>query len=289
MFKRLKQNIFRSPYQSMAVILNVLLSLFLVSVFFLVGAGSRSVLNFFESKPQVIAYLKDDATAQDIDLLRSRVSLIADVKDIKMVSKEEALKIYQDLFKDKPALLEMVTAKFLPASLEVSTKDISSLKSVAEVLKSESIVEDVDFQEDIVLTLSSWLASLRKFGIILASFLLLNSVLTILVILGMRISHRKEEIDILKLLGASSWYIRSPLFLEGIAYGVISAILSSAVSLGLLAYLTPFLSQFLAGIPLFPVGWLFMLEMLGGMILLGATIGFLGSFLAVVWFMRPSR
>jgi len=289
MFKTFKKNIFRSPYQSLAVILNVSLALFLVCTFFLIGAGSKAILDFFESRPAAIAYLKDGIKSQDVDLLKSKIMSTGKVKEANFISKDDALKIYKDLFKDKPILLEMVTANFLPASLEISTNDISSLKEIAEILKKETIVEDVDFQEDVVSTLSSWLGSLRKFGFVMAVFLLFNCLLTILVVLGMRISKRREEIEILKLLGASSWHIRSPIYLEGIFYGLFSAVVSWGLCYLLVSSLTPFLSQALAGIPIFPVSPIFMLEILGGISFLGIFVGFLGSFIAASRFLRVSR
>lgn len=289
MFKILKKNIFRSPYQSLAVILNVSLALLLICTFFLIGAGSKAVLSFFESRPQVIAYLKDGIKSQDIELLKGKIESTGKAKEVHYISKEEALKIYKDLFKDKPVLLEMVTANFLPASLEISTNNIASLEEVAEILEKEPIVEDVDFQKDVVSTLSSWLGSLRKFGFVIAVFLLLNSLLAILVVLGMRISQRKEEIEILRLLGASCWYISSPIYLEGIFYGLFSAVISWGLCYLLILYLTPFLSQVLAGIPIFPVSPVFMLEILAGLSLLGGFVGFLGSLLAASRFLRASR
>lgn len=289
MFKTLKKNIFRSPYQSLAVVLNVSLALFLVCIFFLIGAGSKAVLSFFESRPQAIAYLKDGIKSQDVDLLKAKVLSTGKVKEANYISKDDALKIYKDLFKDKPVLLEMVTANFLPASLEISANDISSLKEIAEILKKEPIVEEVDFQEDVVSTLSSWLGSLRKFGLVMAVFLLLNCLLTILVILGMRISRRREEMETLKLLGASSWHIRSPIYLEGIFYGLFSAVISWGSCYLLIIYLTPFLSRVLTGIPIFPVSPIFMLEILGGISFLGSFVGFLGSLIAASRFLRVSR
>lgn len=289
MFKNFKKNIRRSPYQSLVVVINVALTLFLVCIFFLIGVGSQALLGFFESRPQAIAYLKDTAKPEEIELLKSKLESNGQVSKVNYVSKGDALKIYQELFKDKPVLLEMVTAKFLPASLEVSTVDIASLKDVANVLRQKPFIEDVDFQEDVVSTLSLWLNNLRKFGLALAVFLLFNSVLTILVILGMRISKRKEEIEILKLIGASPGYIRVPIYLEGVFYGMVSAIFAWGFSYILILYLTPSLKQFFNGIPLLPVDPIFMLELLGGLTILGMVVGFLGSFFAVSRFIAASR
>lgn len=289
MLKTLRKNIFRSPYQSLSAVLVISLALFLINIFFLIGAGSGAILTFFESRPQVIAYLKDEVKPQDINLLKAKIESNVIVKKIDYVSKEDALALYKNLFKDKPVLLEMVSAKYLPASLEVSTTDITSLKTVAEILKKEPSVEDVDYQEDVISTLSSWLNSLRKFGFVLVGYLFFTSVLIVLVILGMKISQRKTEIETLKLIGASSFYISLPLYVEGIFYGLVSAIISWGVGYLLILYLSPFLIVFLSGLPIFPIPVVFMLELLAGLSGLGILAGFLGSFLAVFRFMRTSR
>lgn len=281
MFKTFRQHISRSPYQSIAAILVVSLSLFLICVFFLLGAGSKVVLQYFESRPQLIAYLKDEVKPQEIELIRARIEATGKTKSVTYVSKEEALELYKQLFKDKPLLLEMVTAKVLPASLEISPYNLSSVQELAAMLKEEPLIEDLDFEEDVVLSLSKFVSSLRTIGLVIAVFLLFIAILTVLVVLGMKISQRKEEIEILKLLGASPWYIRSPLYLEGVFYGVVAAIVSWGLSYLAILYSTPYLVDFFSGIPLFPLPVVFMLEVLAGLLGLGAVIGFLGSFFAV--------
>jgi len=289
MFKTLKQHIFRSPYQSMAAVLVVTVSLFLICVFFLLGVGSQAVLQYFESRPQVSAFLKDEIKPQEIELIKAKIESTGEVKNVEYISKEKALEIYREQNKDKPLLLEMVTAKILPASLEISPKSLDSLKVVAEILKKEPMVEDVIFQEDVISSLASWVRTIRKIGLVLAAFLFLVSSLTILVILGMKISQHKEEIEILKLLGASSVYICLPFYLEGIVYGMLAAFFSWGLSYLAILYITPFLVNFLAGIPILPVPLFFMMEILAGLLALGGIVGFLGSFLAVFHFVRTVR
>jgi len=289
MFKTLKQHIFRSPYQSLSAVLVVSLSLFLISIFFLIGLGSQVVLRHFESRPQITAFLKDEIKLQEIDLLKAELTATGKVKKIDYVSKEDALKIYREEFKDNPLLLEMVTSKILPASLEISTISLDSLKEIAESLKEEKMVEDVIYQEDVISAFGNWVRTVRKIGLAVAIFLLVISVLTILVILGMKISQRKEEIEILKLLGSSPFYITFPLYLEGIVYGLFAAFISWALSNLLILYATPFLLKFLVDIPLVPLSIVFTLEFLGGLLVLGVIVGFLGSFLAVLRFVRSVR
>lgn len=289
MFKTAIQHIKRAPFQALAAILITSLTFFIIGSFVVLAAGSEAVLRFLETRPQVTAFLKDDIKPQQIELLKTKLEATGKVKKTKYVSKEEALAIYRQENKDNPLLLEMVTAKILPASLEISATSLSFLPELAKILKDDSIVEEVLFQEDVVSTLSSWIGSLRKAGVFLIAFLSLISVITVLIVIGMKISSRKEEIEILGLLGATKWYIRLPFIIEGIIYGIASAVISWGAAYLLLLYSTPFLVSFLAGIPLFPVPVIFMLEILGGLLVLGVVVGGIGSFFAVRHFLKSSR
>ena len=271
----------RAPYQALAATLIMVLTFFVATIFVLTAAGSQTILNWFETRPQVTAFFEDKVTMEQVDILKAKLAQTGKIKEAKYVSKEEALAIYREQNKNDPLLLEMVTANILPASIEVSTTNISYLGEIAQILRQESGVEEVIFQEDVVRSLNNWTNVLRKIGIGLIATLGGVSLLIILVIIGMKVALRREEIEILQLIGGTAWYIRAPFIFEGIFYGVVGAILAWGISYLLLLYSTPFLVGFLAGIPILPVPFLFMLALLGAEILVGALIGTLGSLIAV--------
>jgi len=276
----------RSPYQSLSAILIMFLTFFIATSFVLTAAGFQVVLRYFETRPQVTAFFKDDTNQQQVDLIKAKLIQSGKVEETKYISKEEALEIYRQQNENDPLLLEMVTANILPASLEVSTKDITGLSEVAGILKEESVVEEVIFQEDIVQALYQWTGTIRKVGIGLISALGLTSFLIILVIIGMKITIKKAEIEILQLIGASTGYIRTPFLLEGIFYGAVGAILAWGLAYLLLLYATPFIIKFLSGIPVLPVPVYFMLIILGVEILAGIIIGSFGSLIAVKRYLK---
>jgi cell division transport system permease protein len=276
----------RSPYQSLAAVLIMFLTFFITTVFVLTAGGFQIVLRYFETRPQVTAFLKDDATSIEVDTLKARLAQGGKAKEVKYISKEEALNIYREQNKNDPLLLEMVTANILPASLEVSTYDLTQLNEVAQTLRGELAVEEVVFQEDVVRALQTWTINLRRVGIGLISCFGLVSILMILVIIGMKITLRRDEIEILQLLGASPWYIRLPFITEGVFYGVVGAFAAWGISYLLLLYLTSFIMSFFQGIALLPVSLWFMLSLLGAELLSGILIGSLGSLLAVKRYLK---
>lgn len=276
----------RSPYQAIAAVGIMMLTFFIASIFILIAAGSQSILRYFETRPQATAFFEDKVEMTQVENLKAKLSATGKVKSMTYVSKEEALAIYREQNKDDPLLLEMVTANILPASLEVSTVDIAYLGEIAEILRQEPGVEEVIFQEEVVEALKTWTSNIRRIGVALVGFLGIVSFLIVLVIIGMKVAIRREEIEILQLIGASPWYIRAPFVLEGIFYGVVGAILAWGISYLLLLYATPFLVDFLAGLPILPVPIVFMFALLGAEVLLGFLIGVLGSFIAVRRYLR---
>lgn len=276
----------RSPYQASAAVGIMFLTFFLASLTVLAAGGSQMLLRYFETRPQVTAFFKDEVKQDEIEALRQKLDQTGRVSSTKFVSKEEALAIYREQNKNDPLLLEMVTANILPASLEVSTTDISFLGEIAQMLRDEPAVEEVIFQEDVVSSLKNWTDTLREIGLVLIAFLVFISVLIVLIIVSMKVALRKEEVEILRLIGATNWYIRAPFIFEGIFYGLIGALLGWGAAFLLLLYATPFLLKFLAGIPILPVPIVFMLAILGIELLAGIFIGSFGSFLAVKRYLK---
>lgn len=285
-FKTTWNHIRRSPYQALAAVGIMVLTFFVATVVVLAAFGSQAILTYFETRPQVTAFFKDEVSQEQVDFLKAKLVQTGKVNQAKYISKEEALAIYREQNKNDPLLLEMVTANILPASLEVSTTNISFLSEIAEILRDEPGVEEVIFQEDIVTSLKTWTNTLRKIGIILISFLGLVSLLIILIFIGIKVAAKKDEIETLGLIGATKAFIRVPFIFEGIFYGVVGAFLAWGLAYLLLLYATPFLTKFLAGIPVLPLPITFMLCLLGGELLVGILIGTLGSWLAVKRYLR---
>lgn len=280
------QHIRRSPYQAIYAIIVMTLTFFITTVFVIVAYGSGLVLNWFETRPQITAFFRDGVTMDKITVLEDQLKQTGKIQDIKYISKEEALSIYKDWTKGEPLLQEMVTANLLPASLEISTNNINMLSEVADVLKKDPSVDEVIFPADIVTSLTSFTSALRKVGLVLISFVGLVSLLEILIIIGMKIAFKKEEIEILRLIGASSWYVRIPFIIEGIIYAVGGAVFGWLLSYILVLYSTPFFVTYLADIPLFPISPVVMFSILGVMIVIGLVIGIFGSLLAVKRYLR---
>ena len=243
----------RSPYQALVSILMVSVTFFVVYMFSFFVAGTQKVLTYFETQPQVIAFFELETPETSITALEKKMTEQWYVDSVKVVTQDEALKIYQEDNKNDPLLLELVTADILPASIEVAAKDLDSLILVKEELEKASDVEDVEYQEGIVETLSSWTASVRTIGIVAIFTLSTISFLIIMVIIAIKATHKRNTIKIMRFIGATSWYIKAPFVVEGMLYGIMGSVLGFGATVATLMYSSPWISEFLGDIQIFPI------------------------------------
>ena len=276
----------RSPYQALAAVLIMTLTFLTISFFTFVIFGSSHVISYFESQPQVTVFFEEEASQEEINALSDSLRQSGKVSDVKFVSKKEALAIYQEQNKDDPLLLDLVTEDILPASLEIAAVNVEDLEEISQTLQGSNLVSEVVYQQDVVDTLSTWTNALRKIGLALIIVLSSVSIFIMVTIIGFKISQKREEIEIMRLLAATNWYIRWPFVLEGIFYGMMGALAGWALASVTLIYASPFLETFLRGIPILPVSPIFLFALLGGEILLAVILGAFASFLAVFRYLK---
>lgn len=277
----------RSPYQSIAAILIMSLTFLTISVFSILTIASVRVISYFETRPQLSVFFKQDATTEQMNALRTQLTQTGKTQSIKFVSKDEALSIYKKQNQSDPLLLDLVTSDILPASLDVQAIDATQLASLAQIAKGSNQVEEVVFQKDIVDTLIKFTNGLRQIGIIIISILLLVSIFVILTIIGIKITVRRDEIEIMKLIGASNWFIRTPFLLEGMFYGAVGALVGWGLSYGVLHfYATPKIISFFGSVPVLPIEPVLMLMVLGILFASAILLGMFSSFLAVLRYLK---
>ena len=289
----------RTPYQSVASIFMIFITLFVMAIFLLLVTSSSAILSYFESKPQLTVFFKDEKDMESVTELIEKLKKTGKIASTQYISKEQALAIYKEQNKNDPILLEMVTADILPASLEISATMPVYLSGLAELVNEEKGIDEVVFQKDVVDTLISWTSTVRKVGFVFIFFLLLSTLFILLTTIGMKIALRKEEIEVLRLVGATFWFIRKPFISEGLIYGITGATLAWVAVSGLLLYLRPFITSFLQGIPSLPLWqvesiaiymWPLTPILFVGLwlilVFLGFIIGLIGSLFAVSRYLK---
>jgi cell division transport system permease protein len=151
------------------------------------------------------------------------------------------------------------------------------------MLAQEPVIgkDNVIIPVDVIDAISKFSNTVRTTGIIVISFLSLFSLLIILMIIGFKIRIKRREIEIMKLLGATSWFIRAPFILEGIFYSSFGAFVAWVMSYLILWYATPWIQEAIKDVSLLPISPIVMLELLLIGQLIAVVIGFVGSYGAI--------
>lgn len=275
------QYIGRNKWLTLTNILVMTLTFFVTLVFVIAAYGSNLLLKELEQRPQITAYFKDDATEMEIRQIKEKLEATGLTSQVDYVSKEEALQIFMGLSQQNPTLLEGISANVLPASLEVRAKNLRDLPQLAQMLEKETLLEDLRFYRDVVERFRRLTETVRLLGAGFVLTLAVISLLIVLVTISVSISNRGEEIETMRLVGASDWQIRGPFILQGAVLGFGSALFSLILLTLLLPLVRPYIGAALGEIALPTVSVGLGLVLVFGQLLLGASIGSVGSLLAV--------
>ncbi len=272
----------RSPFQSLIATIVMVVSFFFISLFAIINSGLSSVLNYFETKPEITLFLKDGLDINIVENIKKDLSNYPNIKEIKFVSKEKALTIYKEQNKDNPLLTEMVTASILPASFEVTVSEPKILEKIYQDYSSKTtVIDEIIYQKDIINSLLDWTSATRKVGIAIILIIASISFLTITTIIGMKITNRKDEVKISRLLGASNFYVKKPFLLEGIIYGLVGSIIGFTLSFLIALTSKESINSFFQPVVFLDIKADFYLLLLVIEIFAGASLGFIASWIGV--------
>ncbi len=284
----------RAPFQALAALFVLTITFFVITLLTISIYSSSKVLRYFETRPQIIAFIKDEATSEQITNLENTLRKDSRVSQVNYVSKEEALEIYKKATADNPLLTELVSPSIFPASLEISMKELSFAENVIGEVKADPIIDQVGFTaslggENSLNTVVNRIRNIAWYiklgGGASAVILTGTSFLVLIVIIGMRMTTRRKEMEILDLIGATPQFIRNPIILEALLYAVMGVLAGWMLAFLFVLYATPALINYFGEIPILPreSSQLFLLFgiILGGEMLAGLLLALTGSVLAV--------
>ena len=227
-------NLWRNRFMNLVAACAIAVSLLVVGLFLLLAHNLSRIVEAAGSQVTVSVYLRADAGEAQRDSLMQRLRERAEVASVEYLSPQAALEKFRRLF---PAMREVVSSldeNPLPASLEVAIaeghRDPEALRRFAEEMKAMPVVEDAAYDLPWVTRLRDLVRMVRAAGISLGGIVGLAAVLTIASVIRMNIYARQQEIEILRLVGATRAYIAAPFLVESSFLGV----LGSGISLGIL-------------------------------------------------------
>lgn len=207
-------------------------SLAIFSLFIFVITNLNGVVEGWGDKTQIIAYVKDSSLGS-LEAVRRSVASVKGVKSFEFVSKEKALEELRAELKDHGGILEGVGANPLPASFEIRVADEfrepEKIASVAAAVRALDWAEDVQYSREWVEKLASFVRFIQLAAVAMGVFLGAATLFIISNTIRLAVYARRDEIEIMKLVGASDMYVKVPFVLEGLIQGLLGGLLALGV------------------------------------------------------------
>tara|TARA_Y100000310_G_scaffold341547_1_gene441029 strand:- start:5170 stop:6078 length:909 start_codon:yes stop_codon:yes gene_type:complete len=271
-----------------ALFVMVIILTIVSSLFFLQGTSTFLIATLQESV-DISTYLKDTAQEEDIMVLQEELKSVPEVKDVVYVTKEEALKQFVETHKQDEVILQsldVVGTNPLLASLNIKAFHASQYPVISEFLEntaSSSIISDVDYHDR-----APVIERLEKLSIGIQSGVFLITLLVAFIAalvafntIRLTIYSSRDEIEIMRLVGASNWFIRGPFLVQGIIVGILATLITTLLLFPFTLFLSFRLQTFVPGFDLFQyfTGNLFLLLLLQFGV--GIGLGIISSMIAI--------
>jgi cell division transport system permease protein len=280
-------NLRRNLLMTIAAISTVTISLLLLGGVQILGMVVNNMTGTWEAKVEVSIFLRDDATQGEIQSLEREIAQMNEVENVTFVSKQDAYEEFKETYESQPEFYESLPEDALPASLRVELTDANFAETVSARVRGAPGVDDVRFGGEIIKRLLQVNTLLRTITLVMSVILMIAAAALIANTIRLAIYARREEIGIMKLVGATNWFIRIPFMLEGVIAALAGAIISGAVVLGGNALLFSRMGEalpFLGTVFSFSSGEIVsVLLVLAGV---GAIVGLIGSGMALRRFLE---
>jgi cell division transport system permease protein len=243
----------RNPAMSIASTLTVTLMLTLFAFFMTTDRGLQAAVSVLEGKVELALFIDDNAKVSEVLALKSRIEADPAVARVEYVTKEQALQRLQDIAARRPDFtIADLSTNPLPASLEIKMADAREAKRLASDLRAEvgkGVVYDVVDNPQVVDQLLTITRVLSVGGIAILGMMLFVALFVIVNTIRIAVHARRDEIEIMQLVGASDWFIRWPFILEGMIVGTLGAMVSLAVLFAAAGPVTSVMVDFLDVLP----------------------------------------
>ena len=258
----------------------------------LLAVNIRDLFTSIENQNEVVLFIKDDATEQQIEALGDLVEQMDHVMDYHFVSKEQALAEQKEFMGDQGYLLDgLEDDNPLPASYRITLEGLEHIDAVLAQLDGRAGIDTVSAPTDLAHTLTGIEKTMLILGSIIIGILIVASTVVISNTIRLTLFARRREINIMKYVGATDSFIRLPYVVEGMTIGFISAVISFFVIFGIYGSLGSMLSgssiSWLTGMSsqLIPFAQLWY-WVLGAFLLFGMAVGALGSAISIRRYLR---
>lgn len=284
-FREMWASLRRNLTLTVAAVITSSVSLLLFGLTLLIQRGFDNQLEQWSGGVELIVYIENDATPEQIALVRSELEStpeIVDVSKLRYLTVEESLAEAQVLFAGDPDTLQLLTVDNIPSEFKVVPTEATSidlLQNLAEGFRGLPKVKQVVFPGELIDVLASLQGFVGNILLLITAILLVSAVLLIWNTIRTAMFARRREIEVMKLVGATNWFIRLPFMLEGLLQGLAGGVIASGGMLVMNAYWTRGVRDFpsAAGLGAFVVTDGYPWWIVLWIVLLGMLVGAIGS------------
>lgn len=284
----------RNGYVSLASVLIMTVTLMVVSSIMFVGALLNSTLDNIRNKVDINIYFVKSAVEEDVKLLADRIQSLPQVETVEIVTSDQALAAFRERHKDDELTLQALDelgSNPLGASLNVKAKDPSQYEAIVKFLEDtrsnnaagESIIDRINYakNKEAIDALSRIIVASNTLGTVAIVFFVFVSILITFNTIRLAIYIFREEISVMRLVGASEMYIRGPFVTVGIMYGFVSGVLTLIILYPITYWIGPVTANVGTGLNLFSYYLSNFPSVFGIIVGSGMVVGAISSFLAV--------
>ena len=255
-------NFWRNGWVSLAAILVVVITLFTIGSLIFSKAVLEASLDHVISKVDISVYFKNGAEEKDILAIKDSVAKLDEVWKVEYISADKALADFKERHKDNATLLQSIEEldkNPFGAAINIKAKQISQYGSVAKFLEGKnepagnSIIDKVNYFQNkkIIDRLSNIIDSAKKLGLIVSLVLALVSILVTFNTIRLAIYSSRDEIEVMRLVGASNRFASGPFIVEGAMYGFFSALIAMIIFYPIIVWVDPKIASVFSGVSLF--------------------------------------
>ena len=278
------QGFWRNPVMSIAATLTVALMLVLFAFFIITDRGLQAAASALEAKVEISLYLDDGAKPSDILALKARIEKDPAVARVDYLTKQQALDRLRELAQRKEDFtVADLGSNPLPASLDIKLASAQEMTRISTSLKDEvghGVVTDVIDNPSVVEQLLTITKVLSVGGIAVLAMMLFVALFVIVNTIRISVHARRDEIEIMQLVGATDWFVSWPFILEGMLVGACGAVLAAAALGMAYPFVVPALTRFLDILPV-SIGATFLAEMALGVLGFALLVGGFGASFSV--------
>ena len=290
------KNFWRNIWLSLATTLLMTLTLLVVSMLFVLNILGNAALDSIKEKIDISIYFKQDVQEHEINEVKNGLLSLSEVKTIDFVSKEKALDIFREKHKNNPLIIssiEELEENPLQASLIIKARNPEDYAIISNLLDKDrykKFIDKITFEDNkkAIEKITKITSLIKKVGLGISLIFSLVTIIFMFNTIRLAIYTQKEEIKVMRLVGATNLFIRLPYILEGIFYGILGSIFATTILYFVLNFFSSYITRFIEDqhIDISALLNTRIWYILGLQMIFGILLGMVSSFIAIRRYLR---